>query len=63
MRSEVFFDIHPVFTLQEYHDARSSPGRSLSTSKDLLAKHVASGRIVRVHRGLYATVPLGLDPA
>ncbi len=62
MRSEVFFDIHPVFTLDEFHAARAETGVKLSTSKNLLAKHVASGRLVRVRRGLYATVPRGVSP-
>lgn len=62
MRSEVFFDIHPVFTLDEFHAARVGSGAKLSTSKNLLAKHVASGRLLRVRRGLYATVPRGVSP-
>jgi len=44
VRSEVFFDTHPVFTLDEFHAARVGTGAKLSTSKNLLAKHVASGR-------------------
>ena len=52
-----------MFTLDEFHDARAPSGGSVSTSKNLLARNVASGRLVRVRRGLYATVPLGIDPA
>jgi predicted transcriptional regulator of viral defense system len=62
LRSEVFFDTHPVFTLDEFHAARLETGAKLSTSKNLLAKHVASGRLARVRRGLYATVPRGVSP-
>jgi len=62
VRSEDFFDIHPVFALDEFHAARVGTGAKLSTSKNLLAKHVASGRLVRVRRGLYATVPRGVSP-
>ena len=62
MRSEVFFDTHPVFTLDEFHTVRVGTGAKLSTSKNLLAKQVASGRLVRVRRGLYATVPRGVSP-
>src|SRR5450759_5416436 len=61
MRSEDFFETHPLFTMQEYLAARSGTGRSLSTAKNLLAKHIAAGRIVRVRRGLYATVARGVD--
>jgi len=61
MRSEDFFETHPLFTMQEYLAARSGTGRSLSTAKNLLAKHIAAGRIVRVRRGLYATVVRGVD--
>ena len=62
MRSEDFFETHPVFTPQEFLAARAGIGRSISTAKNLLAKHTAGGRIVRVRRGLYATVPRGVDP-
>jgi len=61
MRSQDFFETHPLFTMQEYLAARSGTGRSLSTAKNLLAKHIAAGRIVRVRRGLYATVARGVD--
>lgn len=61
MRSVDFFESHPVFTHAEFVDARSRGGqRSRHTSNNLLAKHVAAGRIVRVRRGLYATVPRGV---
>src|SRR5450756_781339 len=62
MRSQDFFETHPVFTMQEFLAARSGTGRSTSTAKNLLAKHVVGGRIVRVRRGLYATVLRGVDP-
>ncbi|GAB4261759.1 MAG: hypothetical protein Kow00122_18420 [Thermoleophilia bacterium] len=59
MRSEVFFDTHPVFTLERSRAARAHGGATLGTSKNLLARYVASGRLVRVRRGVYATVPRG----
>ncbi|MEI6449835.1 MAG: type IV toxin-antitoxin system AbiEi family antitoxin [Actinomycetes bacterium] len=62
MRSEDFFETHPVFTMQEFLGARSGIGRSTSAAKNLLAKHIVGGRIVRVRRGLYATVLRGVDP-
>lgn len=38
-------------------------GRSVRTSNNLLAMHLSAGRLLRVRRGLYATVPRGVDPA
>lgn len=61
MRSMDFFDTHPVFRHAEFLAARA--GRSRRTSDNLLARHLAAGRLVRVRRGLYATVPRGVDPA
>src|SRR5688572_13666662 len=58
-----FFDQHPVFTREEFVAAHSAGGRrSLHTSNNVLAQHVASGRLLRIHRGLYATVARGVDP-
>ncbi len=59
-----FFATHPVFS----HDAfATSTGaglaRSPRTIDSLLRNHIASGRILRVRRGLYATVPPGSDAA
>ncbi len=55
--SEAFFQSHPVFTYEEY--ARSRLGGSPRTVDSLLPKHVQSGRIGRVRRGLYVSVPPG----
>ncbi len=55
--SEDFFQTHPVFTHEDY--ARSRQGGSRRTVDSLLRKHVQSGRIARVRRGLYVTVPSG----
>jgi predicted transcriptional regulator of viral defense system len=63
MRSETFFEGHPVFTLEEFVAARIGSRRDTSTVSNLLAKHVASGRLVRLRRGLYATVSRGTGPA
>jgi len=58
-----FFDQHPVFTHDEFATAHSGRGRrSTQTTNNILAHHVAGGRLLRVHRGLYATVPPGIDP-
>ena len=39
---------------------RSTQGRSGFTSKNLLAKHLRSGRLLRVRGGVYALVPQGV---
>ena len=61
MRSEEFFETHPVFTFDDYRSARAGAAAPLSTVKNLLASHVASGRVLRVRQGLYAVVPRGID--
>lgn len=55
--SEEYFQSHPVFTHEEY--ARSRDKGSPRTVDSLLRKHAESGRIVRVRRGLYVSVPPG----
>ncbi len=62
MRSTDFFETHPVFTHEEFVEARASRGTSERTSNNLLARHLAAGRLVRVRRGLYAAVQRGVDP-
>lgn len=57
MSSQEFFQSHPVFTHEEY--AQSRGGGSPRTVDSLLRKHVQSGRIARVRRGLYVSVPPG----
>lgn len=57
MSSQAFFQMHPVFTHEEY--ARSRGGGSPRTVDSLLRKHVQHGRIARVRRGLYVSVPPG----
>ena len=61
MRSLDFFETHPVFTHGEFVSAHGSGGRSKRTSNNLLARHLANGRLLRVRRGLYATVQRGID--
>lgn len=57
-----FFDRNPVFTRQEFLALKNST-RSPLTSRNLLAHHTATGRLVRVRRGVYATVPRGVEPS
>jgi predicted transcriptional regulator of viral defense system len=63
-RTPDFFARHPVFTHEEFLAARAAGDRrSPHTANNLLAHHLAAGRLVRVRRGLFATVPPGVDPS
>jgi len=60
---EHFFARSPVFTHSEFLAAHAvGTERSVHTANNLLAYHLEAGHIVRVRRGLYATVPRGVDP-
>jgi len=62
-KSADFFDTHPVFRSGEFVAVHTQQGQSDQTSHNLLAHHLATGSILRVRRGLYATVPRGAKPA
>lgn len=62
MRSRDFFAGHPVFTYREFASALASRGRSNRTPDSLLTYYVQTGRLVRVRRGLYASIPTGAAP-
>lgn len=62
MRSHDFFDSHAVFTHAEFVSAHTATGRSTHTSNALLSRHLTAGRLLRVRRGVYATVPRAADP-
>jgi predicted transcriptional regulator of viral defense system len=58
-----FFAQHPVFTYEEFATFLDADGpRSVKTRDSLLAHHTKTGRILRVRRGLYASVPFGATP-
>ena len=60
MKLRAFFRNHPVFTVEDFAGFLSSDGtHNLRTQESLLAYHVKAGNIVRVRRGLYASVPPG----
>ena len=62
VRLNDFLETHAVFTIDEldrYLFARGSG--NINTRNSLLAYHCKRGRILRVRRGLYATVPRGID--
>lgn len=57
-----FFAGHPVFRYEEFVAAHAGQGsRSRQTSASVLKQHVAAGRLLHLRRGLYATVPRGVD--
>lgn len=62
MRATEYMEDHPVFRHRDFVAAHTQDGRSRATSNNLLAKHVATGRLLRVRKGLYATVRRGQDP-
>lgn len=58
MKLRAFFRNHPVFTVEDFAGFLSSDGtHNLRTQESLLTYHVKAGNIVRVRRGLYASVP------
>lgn len=62
MKLETFFAQHAVFTFEEIFDALSKNKQvNSSTLHNLLVYHRQRGHIVRIRRGLYYSVPPGLD--
>ena len=58
-----FLERHPVFTLKEFKaflDENASENEW--TQQNLLAYYKKRGRILGIKRGLYAVVPLGMEP-
>lgn len=63
MKHQDFFAKRPVFTVNEFRDAQGDGGQQGATAiEDTLAYYTKSGRLRRVRRGLYATVPVGATP-
>jgi predicted transcriptional regulator of viral defense system len=64
MKLEAFFAQHPVFTFEEVFRAlsKNQPVNS-STLHNSLAYHRERGHIIRIRRGLYYSVPQGIDSA
>lgn len=64
VRLNEFLSQHAVFTVDELDHFLSDRGSGKpNTRKSLLTYYRGQGRIILVRRGLYATVPLGADPA
>jgi predicted transcriptional regulator of viral defense system len=63
MKLGTFFRTHPVFTVEDFAGFLSSDGtHNVRTQESLLAYHMKVGNIVRVRRGLYASIPPGASP-
>lgn len=62
-KSLEFFAKNPVFSHGDFLAALSARGRTKATANNLLALHLASGRLLRVRRGLYAVRRPGVEPA
>lgn len=63
MKVQDFFAKHSVFTHEEFAAfLHAEEPRSVKTRESLLAYYTRTGRILRVRRGLYVSVPPGLDP-
>lgn len=60
MKTTEFLRTHPVFRFEEFKAAHSD--RRPQTTFSALRHHVDSGNLLRVRRGLYATVPQGVAP-
>jgi predicted transcriptional regulator of viral defense system len=63
MKLGEFFAKNPIFRTKELVEYLSTKdSRNPSTRNALLAHHLDSGRILRIRRGLYATIPIGVPP-
>jgi predicted transcriptional regulator of viral defense system len=63
MKLQDFFSTHPVFTYEEFVEFLSTKGsRNVKTRESTLSHYTKTGRLLRVRRGLYLTVPRGLTP-
>jgi len=64
MRVRQFIDTHSVFTYREFALAHDGDWPSARQTRDaLLNQYVRAGRLVRVRRELFVTVPPGIDLA
>lgn len=64
MKMDEFLSLRAVFTLEELDRFLSERGAgNPNTRRSLLTYYRKKGRIIPIRRGLYATVPVGGDPA
>lgn len=59
---ETFFREHPIFTHADFEGFVGRRGnRSPNTVTNMIKQHLDAGHIVRIKRGLYASIPYGAD--
>ncbi|MGI5923517.1 MAG: type IV toxin-antitoxin system AbiEi family antitoxin domain-containing protein [Lentisphaeria bacterium] len=64
MDIRTFLAKRPVFTRDELEAAlRANHSSDQNTANARLAHHVRAGHVIQIQRGLYASVPVGSDPA
>ena len=59
MSLQDFFASHPVFTTNEFDECQN---KNVWTKKNTLAYHCKQGRLLSIRRGLYAVIPVGVEP-
>ncbi len=63
MKPATYIATHPVFRFDEFLAEHARDGRRQRTaSVSSLRQHLAAGNLLRVRRGLYASVPRGVRP-
>jgi len=63
MKTQDFFSTHPVFTYEEFAEFLSKKdSKNVKTRESILSYYTKTGRLLRVRRGLYLTVPYGHTP-
>lgn len=63
MEMTTFFSKHPVFTYDEFAGFLQSRGSANRKTRDnLLGYHIKEGHVIRVTRGLFASLPPATDP-
>lgn len=64
MDMRTFLAKHPVFTRDELEASlQADHSGNRNTANARLAHHVRAGHVIQIQRGLYASVPVGTDPA
>ena len=56
-----FLRKYPIFTYEQF--ARATGGNTQNPIRALLTHHIKRGHIVRVRKGLFASIPYGADHA
>lgn len=63
MKTQEFFSTHPVFTYEEFAQFLSrKDSHNVKTRESIMSHYIKTGRLLRVRRGLYITVPQGFTP-